>query len=252
MNCPILAAAAHRSRWIRTSAALLLSMMKKISSVPLASSATHTTATNTYHAAIEQAVTGLESGARAGIVSGCPELAGTEAPADAPAHPVLCSRRVPGSFDHLVSGGEQHRRYVEAERPGRLEINSQCEFRGLLHGRSPGLAPLRILSTKTAERRYMARRIRPIGHQAPASVCPRRVEIVSTRCWTARSAIRWPCRGAYKKWLHHQRLLPAHCHGYKGTFNLLDTRPIDGCNDMPRRAVASCASWRNSRWIRSL
>ena len=54
------------------------------------------------------------------------------------------------SLDHLVRARQQRRRDGEAERLRRLEVDHQLELRRLLDGRSAGLAPLRILSTRAA------------------------------------------------------------------------------------------------------
>jgi hypothetical protein len=49
----------------------------------------------------------------------------------------------------------------EAERLRCLEIDDQLEFGWLLDGRSPGLAPFRILSTYVAARRQLSSTLGP-------------------------------------------------------------------------------------------
>jgi|GraSoiStandDraft_29_1057270.scaffolds.fasta_scaffold1437999_1 hypothetical protein len=58
----------------------------------------------------------------------------------------LCHTAAP-SFDHLVGAGEQRRRHVEAEHPGRHVIDDQLELNGL-PDRQIGFAPLRIRAAK--------------------------------------------------------------------------------------------------------
>src|SRR5216683_3153549 len=59
------------------------------------------------------------------------------------------------SLDHPIRPLQERRRDRQAEGLGGLEVDDQVELdRGLSTGRSPGFAPLRILSTKVAPRRY--------------------------------------------------------------------------------------------------
>ena len=57
------------------------------------------------------------------------------------------------SLNQLISLCDEERRHFETKRFGGLEIDHQLELRRLLHGRSAGLAPFRILSTYAALRR---------------------------------------------------------------------------------------------------
>ena len=50
-----------------------------------------------------------------------------------------------GSFDHLVSAGEDRRRNRQAERLGGIEVDHQLNLYHLLDRQIAGLAPLRIL-----------------------------------------------------------------------------------------------------------
>lgn len=47
-------------------------------------------------------------------------------------------------FDDLVSGEEEVRRHVQAERLSGLAINDRFEFTDCMTGRSPAFSPLRI------------------------------------------------------------------------------------------------------------
>ena len=49
-------------------------------------------------------------------------------------------------FDHLVCLGQQHRRHIDAECLGSLEIDNQFKLGRLLDRQLGGLVPLRILS----------------------------------------------------------------------------------------------------------
>jgi hypothetical protein len=54
-------------------------------------------------------------------------------------------------LDHLIRPLQERRRDRQAEGLGGLEVDEQFEFAGLFDGRSPGFAPLRILSTNDAQ-----------------------------------------------------------------------------------------------------
>jgi hypothetical protein len=57
------------------------------------------------------------------------------------------------SFNHLVGAQQERLRNGQAECLGGREIDDEIEFGGCSTGRSPGLAPRRILSTYSAARR---------------------------------------------------------------------------------------------------
>jgi hypothetical protein len=78
-------------------------------------------------------------------------------------------------FDHLVGGREQRCRDRQAKRFSSLEIDDQFEFCWLLDGkigRTRGLAPRRILSTRQGQRR---------DHRAPRRTIASRRFIVFLR-----------------------------------------------------------------------
>ena len=65
-------------------------------------------------------------------IAGCCALAASGHAAAAPPRRVMNSRRH-GSFDHLVGDGEQRGRHVDAERPGRLQVDDELELGRLQH-----------------------------------------------------------------------------------------------------------------------
>jgi hypothetical protein len=73
----------------------------------------------------------------------CPQIGSTDLDA------LICKaiNRPPASANHLARLEEQGWGNGKAEDLGSLQIDDQIEGGGLLPGRSPGLAPFRILST---------------------------------------------------------------------------------------------------------
>src|SRR6266568_3368007 len=71
-----------------------------------------------------------------------------------------------------------------------LRLITSSNFVGCSMGRSPGLAPLRILSTYTAAIRNMSERFAPYPMSPPASTHAERPKIVGSRCLTASLAMR--------------------------------------------------------------
>ena len=63
------------------------------------------------------------------------------------------------SLHHLVRQEEEGRRYGELQSFGSLKVDDQLKLHRLFYGRSAGLAPLRILSTYVAPRRYASVRL---------------------------------------------------------------------------------------------
>src|SRR5262249_42204215 len=61
-----------------------------------------------------------------------------------------------------------------------LRLTTRSNFVGCSIGRSEGLAPLRILSTKVAARRNMSGRLTPYDNRPPASVTSRNVDTVAS------------------------------------------------------------------------
>jgi hypothetical protein len=72
-----------------------------------------------------------------------------------------CTAAPADLFDHIVSLGEQRGRYGETERIRGLAIYDEFEFGRSSTGRSAGLAPFRILSTKVAARRKRSTKFGP-------------------------------------------------------------------------------------------
>ena len=64
-------------------------------------------------------------------------------------------------FDHLVGAEQDGLGYFEAERLGDFAIEDKLKLHTRSIGRSAGLAPLRILSTKMAARRKIATKSAP-------------------------------------------------------------------------------------------
>src|SRR5207248_6272804 len=75
-----------------------------------------------------------------------------------------------------------------------LRLITSSNFVGCSTGRSPGLAPLRILSTYSAAIRNMSERFAPYPMSPPASTHAERPKIVGSRCLTASLAMRFRSR----------------------------------------------------------
>jgi hypothetical protein len=69
------------------------------------------------------------------------------------------------SFDHLVGEQLQGVRHLKAERPGRLQVDHQLEFRRLQHRQVGGLGALEHLTGVGADLTIHARTIGAVAHQ---------------------------------------------------------------------------------------
>src|SRR5215469_13687146 len=71
------------------------------------------------------------------------------------------------SFDHLVGKCEQRVRYVEPHRLCGFQIEHEQEARRLLDRQVGGLVPLKMRSTRAAERSKISRRSGPYDIKPP-------------------------------------------------------------------------------------
>src|SRR5262245_20596290 len=78
-----------------------------------------------------------------------------------------CSKLRLALLDHFVSSGEQRRRYGQAERLRRLEVDHQLELRRLLDGEVGGLGPLQDLVHEVGKTPPEVDGARPVRHQSP-------------------------------------------------------------------------------------
>jgi hypothetical protein len=72
-----------------------------------------------------------------------------------------CSYAANSSLDHLVSTDEKRLWHTQTKRFSGLEIVTSSNFVGRSTGKSPGFAPLRILSTRDAARSKFSRHTCP-------------------------------------------------------------------------------------------
>jgi hypothetical protein len=66
---------------------------------------------------------------------------------------IVASPSREGSFDHLVSAGDERRRHVQANRLRHDQVNDEVELSRPLDRKIGGLRPSKILSTKSPARR---------------------------------------------------------------------------------------------------
>jgi hypothetical protein len=71
------------------------------------------------------------------------------------------------SFDHLIDDREQIRRYFEAKRFRRLEIDSQLKFGWLEDGNIAPFRPFQDLVNHVGGAVAEVRKVNPVGHQPP-------------------------------------------------------------------------------------
>src|SRR5215471_13500913 len=74
--------------------------------------------------------------------------------------------RVASSLDDLIGDGHQGRRYLEAQRFGRLEIDHQLELRRLQYRQIGRLGALQDLRRIYAGLTVLISEVRPVAHQA--------------------------------------------------------------------------------------
>src|SRR3954471_20680854 len=144
--------------------------------MPLDSSATPTTATNsaTYLAnsrlRVPEGRAGAAPGAadaasvRASGVSGWREM--LIARNLARRRRLVSCRTAKGSFDNLVGPREQHRRDVQAERFRGLEVDDEFELRWLLDGQIPRLRAMENPVNEGSRPEIEVRITHPIGYQS--------------------------------------------------------------------------------------
>src|SRR6516164_1435395 len=91
-------------------------------------------------------------------------------PGDSPKTPAWHIDAVRGpstpSLDHLVGAGEQRRGHIDAEHPGRWQVDHQIELSGQLDRQIAGLLALEDAAGIDAENAVAFIGVRPIAHQA--------------------------------------------------------------------------------------
>src|SRR6185437_9796187 len=108
-------------------------------------------------------------------------------------------RHEEASLDHSISSSARARKDCEKVRPSSRAVRmltTSSKRVGCSTGRSPGLAPFRILATKPAERRYMSAKLGPYDIRPPARVKVSTSQIDGRRCWLASPMMRsrWKLR----------------------------------------------------------
>src|SRR5207245_2024615 len=82
------------------------------------------------------------------------------------------SSRLISSADHLICQEEQGGGHRHPERLGRLEVNDQFEFRGLLHGQVGGLGAFQDLVHIGGSAVPAIENVRPVVHEPPGLGIP--------------------------------------------------------------------------------